>query len=74
MRENKLADPIELLIQGRAHDLGGFLWSLHFVDKARAEREAAEADSEPATPMVALGTADDGPVAEDGAAARPAAA
>jgi enediyne biosynthesis protein E5 len=52
---------------------GGFLWSLHFVDKARAEREAAETE-QAETPVIALGTADDGPVADSGAAARPAAA
>ena len=50
---------------------GAFLWSLHFVDKARAERETAEAE---ASPVIALGAADDGPAADSGAAARPAAA
>jgi hypothetical protein len=57
---------------------GGFLWSLHFVEKARTEREAAE-EAEAERPMIALGTADDGPAADDEAtddeaAARPAAA
>jgi enediyne biosynthesis protein E5 len=53
---------------------GAFLWSLHFVDKARAEREAGERAAAEQRPLVALGAADDGPVSEDGAAARPAAA
>jgi hypothetical protein len=50
---------------------GAFLWSLHFVDKARLARDEAEkADA----PVVALGAADDGPASEEGAVARPAAA
>lgn len=53
---------------------GAFLWSLHFVDKARAEREATEQAAAEKRPLVALGAADDGPASEEGAAARPAAA
>lgn len=51
---------------------GTFLWSLHFVDKARAEREISE--EQESSPVIALGAADDGPAAGEGSAARPAAA